>query len=100
MPVCPPGMRWCFIALLYTTAPAVAAFARLNFVETVHDTPYTETPDWFRNWEDLGLIAWLDKNQDGGHSVCARRGLRRWAGFRSNLGPIRRARNEQHPDHH
>jgi cation/acetate symporter len=59
------GYALVFIALLYTTAPAVAAFARLNFVETVHDTPYTETPDWFRNWEDLGLIAWLDKNQDG-----------------------------------
>ncbi len=54
-----------FIALLYTTAPAVAVFARLNFVETIHGTEYEQAPGWFRNWEDLGLIAWTDKNGDG-----------------------------------
>ena len=59
------GYALMFIALLYTTAPAVAAFARLNFIDTVHETAYTDTPEWFNNWEDIGLIAWLDKNGDG-----------------------------------
>lgn len=59
------GYALIFIALLYTTAPAVAAFARLNFVDTVHQTTYAETPDWFKNWEDIGLIGWIDKNGDG-----------------------------------
>ena len=59
------GYALIFIALLYTTAPAVAAFARLNFIDTVHNTAYEKTPDWFRNWEKIGLIAWLDKNHDG-----------------------------------
>lgn len=59
------GYALVFIALLYTTAPAVAAFARLNFIDTVQDTAYAQTPDWFRNWEDIGLIAWADKNGDG-----------------------------------
>ena len=54
-----------FIALLYTTAPAVGAFARLNFIDTVHGKTYTEVADWFRNWEGVGLIGWLDKNGDG-----------------------------------
>jgi len=59
------GYALIFIALLYTTAPAVAAFARINFVETIHQTAYSATPQWFRNWEDIGLIGWVDKNQDG-----------------------------------
>jgi len=59
------GYALLFIALLYTTAPAVGAFARLNFVETVHDTQYSEIDPWFRSWEDIGLIGWLDKNHDG-----------------------------------
>ena len=59
------GYALLFIALLYTTAPAVGAFARLNFVETVHNTPYTEVAGWFKSWEDIGLIGWEDKNQDG-----------------------------------
>ncbi|MEQ8662531.1 MAG: VC_2705 family sodium/solute symporter, partial [Gammaproteobacteria bacterium] len=54
-----------FIALLYTTAPAVGAFARLNFIDTVHDQPYAGIASWFRNWEDVGLIGWRDKNGDG-----------------------------------
>jgi len=54
-----------FIALLYTTAPAVGAFARLNFIDTVHGKAYAEVADWFRNWEGVGLIGWLDKNGDG-----------------------------------
>lgn len=59
------GWALVFIAILYTTAPAVAVFARLNFVESVNEKPYDETPAWFRNWEDIGLVAWQDKNDDG-----------------------------------
>ena len=59
------GYALLFIALLYTTAPAVGAFARLNFVDTVHNTPYAEVADWFQRWESIGLIGWLDKNGDG-----------------------------------
>lgn len=59
------GWALLFIALLYTTAPAVGAFARLNFVDTVHGQEYNYVPDWFKNWEDVGLIAWTDKNADG-----------------------------------
>ena len=59
------GYALLFIALLYTTAPAVGAFARLNIVETVHNTEYSEMAPWFKNWERIGLIGWLDKNEDG-----------------------------------
>jgi cation/acetate symporter len=59
------GWALVFIAILYTTAPAVGAFARLNFVDEINETAYAETPDWFKNWEDLGLIGWEDKNEDG-----------------------------------
>ena len=54
-----------FIGLLYTTAPAVATFARVNLIQTLHERPYAERPEWFRNWETTGLIAWMDKNGDG-----------------------------------
>ncbi len=59
------GWALVFIALLYTTAPAVGAFARLNFVDTVNETSYSEAPDWFKNWERNDLIAFQDKNGDG-----------------------------------
>lgn len=59
------GYALLFIALLYTTAPAVGAFARLNFIDTVHDTGYSDVAPWFRSWENIGLIGWLDKNGDG-----------------------------------
>src|SRR6056297_780922 len=54
-----------FIAILYTTAPAVAVFARTNLLESVPNKPYQEAPGWIKSWEDAGLIAWLDKNDDG-----------------------------------
>jgi cation/acetate symporter len=54
-----------FIAILYTTAPAIAAFARTNLLETVKDAPYAEAPGWFKNWEKTGLIKYEDKNADG-----------------------------------
>lgn len=59
------GYALAFIAILYTTAPAVASFARLNLVDTVHNTAYEEAPEWFGHWESTGLIAWQDKNADG-----------------------------------
>ena len=59
------GWALVFIALLYTTAPAVGAFARLNFIDSVQDTDYAAAPAWFRNWESNDLIAWRDKNGDG-----------------------------------
>ncbi|GAB5563191.1 MAG: cation acetate symporter [Winogradskyella sp.] len=59
------GLALLFIAILYTTAPAIAVFARTNLIETVSGTEYTEVPGWFKNWEDTGLIAWSDKNGDG-----------------------------------
>ncbi len=54
-----------FIALLYTTAPAVAAFARVNLIQTLHETPYVDAPTWFSTWEETGLIAFEDRNGDG-----------------------------------
>ena len=59
------GYALVFIAILYTTAPALAAFARVNLINTVHNGEYKNTPSWFKNWEDTNLIAWIDKNKDG-----------------------------------
>jgi cation/acetate symporter len=59
------GWALLFIALLYTTAPSVAAFARTNLPNTVSNAPYAQVPDWFRNWESTGLITFEDKNGDG-----------------------------------
>ncbi len=59
------GWALLFIAILYTTAPAVAAFARTNLLNTVSDTKYAEVPSWFKNWEATGLIKFDDKNGDG-----------------------------------
>ena len=58
------GYALIFIALLYTTAPAVAAFARINIIDNVDGMVYEHAPEWFTKWEDSGLIAWLDKNHD------------------------------------
>ena len=59
------GYALVFIALLYTTAPAVAAFARVNMINNVDGMTYVEAPGWFTKWENSGLIAWFDKNADG-----------------------------------
>ena len=59
------GWALAFIAILYTTAPAVAVFARTNLLETVSDRPYDQVPDWFSKWETTGLIAFEDHNGDG-----------------------------------
>ena len=59
------GYALIFIALLYTTAPAVSAFARMNLIDSIQDKAYSESPQWFKNWEEIGLIGWKDKNSDG-----------------------------------
>ncbi len=59
------GYALLFIAILYTTAPAVASFARYNMIDTINNKAYAEAPAWFKNWEKTGLIAWVDKNHDG-----------------------------------
>lgn len=59
------GWALAFICVMYTTIPAVAVFARLNLSESVNETPYATAPAWVKNWENTGLIAWQDKNDDG-----------------------------------
>jgi len=59
------GWALLFIAILYTTAPAVASFARINMINTLNNKTYAEAPSWFKNWEKTGLVAWKDKNGDG-----------------------------------
>jgi cation/acetate symporter len=59
------GWALLFIAILYTTAPAVAAFARTNLIESVSNRPYADVPAWFTNWEATGLISFEDLNGDG-----------------------------------
>jgi cation/acetate symporter len=59
------GYALLFIAILYTTAPAVSVFARYNMIDTLNEVSYAGAPSWFRNWEKTGLIAWMDKNGDG-----------------------------------
>ena len=59
------GLALLLIAVLYTTAPAVAVFARVNLIETVSDKSYDVMPEWFKNWEKTGLLTFEDKNQDG-----------------------------------
>ena len=65
------GARWTgvyalfFIGLLYTTAPAIAVFARTNLIQTVSGQPYDDMPEWFRSWEETGLIVFQDFNEDG-----------------------------------
>ena len=59
------GWALLFIAVLYTTAPAVAVFSRTNFIQTINNQIYSNLPDWFDKWESTGLIKFDDKNQDG-----------------------------------
>ncbi len=59
------GWALLFIAILYTTAPAIAVFARTNLIETVSNKKYDELPEWFSNWETTGLLEFNDKNNDG-----------------------------------
>jgi len=59
------GWALLFIAILYTTAPAIAVFARTNLIETVSEKKYEDMPVWFENWEKTGLLTFTDKNNDG-----------------------------------
>ena len=59
------GWALLFIAILYTTAPAIAVFSRTNLIETVSDKPYEQMPYWFEKWETTGLLGFADKNEDG-----------------------------------
>ncbi len=59
------GYALVFIAILYTTAPAIGAFARTNLINTVSNTTYSELPSWFNTWENTGLLKFEDKNNDG-----------------------------------
>ena len=59
------GWALLFIALLYTTAPAVAVFAKTNLIEDVANQPWNERPDWIRNWEETGLMTFEDANGNG-----------------------------------
>ncbi|CAM1368874.1 sodium:solute symporter family protein [Tenacibaculum xiamenense] len=59
------GLALLFIAILYTTAPAVAVFARTNLIETVSNKEYADMPEWFKKWETTGLLTFEDKNGDG-----------------------------------
>jgi cation/acetate symporter len=59
------GWALLFIAILYTTAPAVAVFVRTNLIETVSNQPYANMPEWFHKWEEAKLLKFEDKNQDG-----------------------------------
>lgn len=59
------GLALLFIAILYTTAPAVSVFVRTNLIETVSNKDYVDMPAWFSKWENIGLISFNDKNNDG-----------------------------------
>ncbi len=59
------GLALLLIAILYTTAPAVAVFARTNMINTVSEQEYGKMPEWFKNWEETGLLSFEDKNADG-----------------------------------
>ena len=59
------GWALIFIALLYTTAPAVAVFARTNLINSVSEVPYAQVPEWFTTWEGTGLLSFEDLNGDG-----------------------------------
>lgn len=64
------GWALLFIAIVYTTAPAVASFARVNMIQTINGpdmqgTAYEQAPSWIKNWEATGLIKWQDSNNDG-----------------------------------
>ncbi len=59
------GYALVFIAVLYTTAPAIAAFSKTNLMNTVNNAEYTAMPGWFTTWERTGLLSFNDKNGDG-----------------------------------
>lgn len=59
------GYALVFIAILYTTAPAISVFAKTNLISALQDREYADVPQWFTNWEHTGLLGFEDKNNDG-----------------------------------
>ncbi|GGW30927.1 sodium:solute symporter family protein [Arenibacter certesii] len=59
------GLALLLIAILYTTAPAISVFSKINLINTVSKQPYIDMPVWFKNWEETGLLSFEDKNRDG-----------------------------------
>ncbi|MCC3860943.1 sodium:solute symporter family protein [Pseudemcibacter aquimaris] len=93
------GYALVLIAILYTTAPAVSSFARLNLIDTVSNAEYQATPQWFKNWEAIDLIAWRDKNGDGKIQYTAGNAFEGKPDFRDGTGPSgeRLLRNQDGP---
>lgn len=81
------GWALVFIAILYTTAPAIAAFARTNLINTINNKEYVNAPSWFKNWEKTGLITWVDKNGDGIIQYRSGTAFKGKPKFESNSGP-------------
>ncbi len=80
------GYALILIAILYTTAPAIASFARVNLINTVSNAEYVSTPEWFKNWEDSNLIGWVDKNEDGKIQYVAGKAFDGKPNFSENRG--------------
>ena len=81
------GWALIFIALLYTTAPAVAAFSRLNLIDTMNETSYAQAPGWFKKWEANDLIVWRDKNEDGKVQIAKGDAFKGKPEFAEGAGP-------------
>lgn len=87
------GARWSagwallFIAILYTTAPAVSVFARYNMIESANGASFASAPSWIQNWEKTGLIAWMDKNGDGVIQYRAGQAFEGKPDFIGDVGP-------------
>lgn len=62
---CSAAWTLSFIAVIYLTAPTIGAFSRVNLIDKLHETNYTEAPTWFIDFEATGQMAWVDKNNDG-----------------------------------
>jgi cation/acetate symporter len=82
------GWALLFIALLYTTAPAVAAFARYNMITSINNVAYKDAPSWFKDWEKTGLVAWVDKNGNGKIDYRVGPAFVGPPQFKAELGPL------------
>jgi cation/acetate symporter len=94
------GWALFFIALLYTTAPAIGAMGIYNFIDKTNGTPYEQAEDWFTNWEGADLIAWQDKNNDGVMQYRAGEAFEGKPEFTGERGPSgeRLVANEPNPE--
>jgi cation/acetate symporter len=77
-----------FIAILYTTAPALGAFARYTLTNALNNASYATAPSWFKNWEKTGLLAWVDKNGDGVITYRAGAAFKGKPSFSGETGPV------------